>query len=570
MTIHKSIDFNALPLEDREAFIGQTASPSPRDGPILKETKSLLKNVAWNVALVCFLAFLVLSVLAVGFGIPGQADALHGSGMAIFLFILLAPACYSLLSTWRLFRLRKDLPYTAGKYLFAWDLVDAQGKDLKIFPLAQLSDLRAVHQHYYGMFSHTRFTFKFKSGPSQTLLITNRKTAEVAIDTLRARQAEMNAAVAQSDRNTLRRLDPFLCARMADWKLGDAAGISEKSTAKALPKFFRWRAVWATGIAMALILAGLPLRNLLSDEAQYSAVKKSGTEKAYAAYMSSGWRHKAEIEADLPKVAYSDARKAGTVTAFRGVLKRYPKSGLDAEARKEIAAIYRKAFERFREEAATSDPTLIPFMETMLTTLEAEGNPTLQLRFKRPSPESLAAADAKIRSSQDPLSVKTVAPLAPHFSSNSAEGRERRITAELGRAFKAIFPNDVLKVSATGEPDPRLPVFDISYDLTPSGVFYSQKDGIESLRLFSGIIVRFDATLSLAGAPSARQMKFEVHPPDSFKVKSKDAQSNILSGHDDGNIYVTMADRAFDQLGIKLRSAFFNTGSRAFKQSSGI
>ena len=308
------------------------------------------------------------------------------------------------------------------------------------------------------------------------------------------------------------------------------------------------------------------VRNFLSDEQQFAAAKKEGTEPAYQSYLATGWRHKAEIEAGRPAVAFADARKAASVTAYRSVLRRFPKAGFEADAGKEIAAIYKASFERFKKQAATSDPTLIPFMEALLATLQTEPNPSLQLRFKRPSADALAKAEAKMKSGV--IIVGEIAPVAPHFSNTSADVRERRITAELARAFKTIFPNDVLNVSAPPTLNPRLPVFDIAYDVLPSGKYYSEVENPSSLRRFVGIIVRFDTLLKIAGSDATRQLKFEVLPPDRFTVKTAGTKSKVPLTPDDNSIYVTMADGAFDQLGVKLRTAFFSPTSTAFQQAA--
>src|SRR5262249_24617724 len=143
------------------------------------------------------------------------------------------------------------------------------------------------------------------------------------------------------------------------------------------------------------------------------------------------------------------------------------------EVRKELQAVYAAALEKFREQAATSDPTLVPFMERVLAVLNEAGASTLQVQFARPTGEALQAADRRI--AQDSKG-REIAPVARHFAADSAGPRETRIVTEMARGFAAIFAGDVLKVETVGKPDDKLPRMDIAYRIEPSGTLYKLDD----------------------------------------------------------------------------------------------
>ena len=559
----RDIDFNALPQGVRVRFVGAVNSKDAPDAPLVREVPGIVGLSIGLVLLVLFAYGFISGSLRTGFGELGHADAWQGWDQAIFPALVLASLFYVALALWRRIQMRKAVPYVPGRYLFPLDLVDAQTRQLKIFPLAKLTKIDTVHYSRYGFHTRTKITFTFEDGSKQELVIGNKASAEQGLAQWEAKRAELRKASEASDSATFTRLDPFSALRASNWNVGTAAPKALAFTARHLPTYLRWRAPIAIGAAVMIYAVLLPVRNVLSDAAIYKEAVRLGTERAYLDYLNAGWRHVDEIRAGLPRVAFNDAKKKGTATAFRSVAKRYANAGLAEEIKQELRAIYASALANFRAQAATTDETLVPFMEQLLSALNAADSSTLQVRFTRPSDDALKQAD--LRMAQN-AKGGDVAPAARHFAIDSAGPREARIVNEMTRGFKVIFPSDVLNVAPVSAVNPQLPVMDVAYGITPSGMVYKSD---QSERLFVGVNVHFDVRMSLPGGASDRRFNLDVRPPERFTVNFTLPPGALKGVAPDERVYVVMAERAFDELGLKLRSAFFHPDSEAFKRAAG-
>ncbi|MBI3373932.1 MAG: hypothetical protein HY017_19580 [Betaproteobacteria bacterium] len=563
----REIDFNTLPLAVRERFVAAVKSKGDAvDAPLIREVQGITALSIGLGFLLLFAYSTISGALEKGFGQLGQADALKTWDQAIFPAVMLAAVLYAVLALWRRIRMRMAAPYVPGRYLFALDLVDAQTRQLKIYPLARLKNIETLHHSSYGIHTRTTITFVFDDGSKLPLVVSNKKRAEQALFEWKTRQAELRQASQASDGAAIARMDPFYDLRVANWTVGAPAPDHDPVAARHLPKYLRWRAPIAV-IAAAIVAAPLfVVRNVLSDAAAYKEAVRLGTEHAYLDYLNAGWRHVDEIRAGLPRVAFNDAKKWATVTALRSVAHRYPKAGLGDEVKRELQAVYAAALSDFRKQAATADATLVPFMERLLSVLNAAASSTLQVRFTRPSDDALQKADIRIAQNAGKEKAREVAPAAGHFGSNSAGPRETRIVSEMTRGFRAIFPGDILSVATVSAVNSQLPVMDVSYGITPSGTMYKLE---QSGRLFVGVNVHFDVRMSLPASADAWRFNLDVRPPERFTIDYKLPPGVLKGVAPDERVYVVMAERAFDQLGLKLRTAFFSPESDAYKRAAG-
>ncbi len=213
-------------------------------------------------------------------------------------------------------------------------------------------------------------------------------------------------------------------------------------------------------------------RNAASDEAAYQTAKASHKEAQYADYVKNGHRHVQEMQDALPHVALDEARKTRSVTKIRDVLKRYPDAGIDDEVKAEVHKIYAAALERFSAQAANADPALVPFVQSLLTSLEASGNPTVQVRFTRPTRRRIGSNGCQESGALPRRRARRWMPAAVWFASDNVAERENRIVDGLQQGFGAIFSSDVLRVTAPAKIDPNQPVMDIAYQISGSGQYY--------------------------------------------------------------------------------------------------
>src|SRR5579862_1321593 len=559
----REFDFNALPHAVRERFVAAIKSKDNADSPIIREVQGIAGLSVGLVLLLLLASSGDLGMLKRGFQEIGDTDAWQTVGQGIFYACVLAAVFYAALALWRRIQMRRAVPYMPGRYLFPLDLVDAQTRQLKMYPLEKLKSFNTVHHDRFGI-PRAAISLGFEDGSQQQLAIGSSEAARQGLAQWNTRREELRQASQAQDAAAFSRLDPFFAIRTANWTVASPAPEGEPLTARHLPKSLRWRALIAVGTAVIVAFASLFVRNVMSDDALYKEALRVGTEPAYLDYLRAGRRHVDEIRAGLPRVAFNDAKKIRSVTALRSVLQRYPKAGLQDDVKRELAAAYATALAKFRTQAATSDPTLVPFMEQVLSALNEAGSSTLQVRFTRPSGDELRKVDLRIV--QNAGKGREIAPVANHFGSNSAGPRETRIVGELTRGFRAIFPSDVLSVASVTAVNPQLPVMDVTYGIVPSGTLYKLD---EAERFFVGVKVHFDVRMSLPASTDDWRFNLDVLPPERFVINFK-LPPGVLHGiAPDERVYVVMAERAFDELGLKLRTAFFRPESDAYKRAAG-
>lgn len=419
-----------------------------------------------------------------------------------------------------------------GAYVFASDIVDTRNGRFRVFPLRGLQQFTGTDFTNGGKYLFTRLDFTLANGQMMQLQIQGQELARRCMAALQQRMQQLQAATQAGQVEAVAALDPF--DEMRRNGLGVDASVLRVNRIK------RSALAWALGIGLPVGLAAWAVRNLASDHLFFKTAMAGNTEQALQSYIGQGWRYVDEARAALPGAALSDARKAGSVTALRSVLVRYPAAGLKPEVDKEVHAVFMQAFDRFKALATRTDRTVEPFVRELLGYLESSGESGVIVSFIRPSTQALEQVDKR---------KSAMAPVARHFGDANAGRRELRMTRELANGFKMVFPQDVLALVSTHKAG--RPVLQVNYEIAPSGqVYRSELTGGQ----FVGVVVKFDVTFSLPGSATVWRSKLQVLPPDRFQVKGQSPS--------DADIYAEMADRAFDQLSAQLNGAFFKPERR--------
>lgn len=600
----RTVDFNALPQHIRERLVASFKKQGwPQ--PILSDTPSFgCAAFGWG-----FLALNALgtsfAALANGFGERRQEAgmiALHGIGFALFVA--------SVLMIVRGLMLRKSLPFPPGRYMLPLDFIVATDRMLQIIPMSSLVNFQGVHQHTNGAYTGTTLTFYFEGNINHSIVVQGKHLAEQAMGMLRQSQEEVRNAAQARDAATLQRLDPFFEIRMNDaWNSLTPRAPHEVSppVAKGLPGFLQTKMIWI-GALIAIPVVGTPVWgvwNIVTDELMYSNAKRYDTVSGYEHYLYTGVRHADEIRTTLlPKAALKEAKAKGTVTALREVLKKYPKSIVEADTKTEIHNLFEKTRKEFHDQASTTDARMLPFMDKLIDNLEKHEANSVEVRFHSPSSASLEAVDLLLKKrAGDPSGDGSVIPVAPHFSDSDCISREKVIVERLGEGFSAIFPADIMTLSngariaekdaeeplllgsaakitkkpgAKAPPQPEkpkvdmagltVPTIDIRYRVGWAGDIYSESKGN---RQFVGIVVQFHVAMVVPGEKDVFDFDLEVMPPETFTVNYQ-SYGNLLGANDggpsEGRVYDVMAARAFEQLSSKLQTVFFKPG---FKPKAG-
>jgi hypothetical protein len=557
----------------------------------------------------------VLGAVFSGFGRDLQPAA-----MLVLYVAGIGVTALSILFLVRRVMLGSALPYKGGRFLFPMDFVDAQERILRVIPLNTMVDFRGVHQHTNGVYTGTTLTFTFEGGVSESFVIQGKERAEEVLRQLGDSRRRISEAVANSDADTIFRMDPFFEVRTRDLWSAQAPRDedAQQPAAKHVGGLFAKGAIWGVSGAAAAILA-VPLwhmRNVASDEAMFSSAKRSDTEWELKHYVDHGKRHVDEVREDLlPRAALREAKQTGTVSALRAFMRNYPNSVVDKEAHDEEHALFVKTLEDFREQASKDDPRLLPFIEKMLAYLEKNDTARVEARFESPTNEALTQVDTLLaKLGNEPGDTRKMVPVAPYFAEKVSVARESEIVRGLEKGFGAVFPADVMqikhgpRIGEDGKPlanqpappkkdpyarmrdlDPKdpdylrelsalsgsthdsdddaaaskvpAPTLDIKYKVGWAGDFFTEEKGD---RKFVGIVVNFHVAMKIPGETDTLEFDMAVQPPDHFTVNYSNPMYGIGGGPSEGQVYNVMAARAFDELSIKMRKVFFRPGSKAY------
>lgn len=573
----QSLEFNKLPEAMRQRFVASVRSNDWEIAPLVRQVSKSGSFVAIMFCLPVVLGFILLGCAAYGYGQLGSEDGLwQGNGRGIVYLVGCTLFFLCPLAAWRRIALQRGMPYPSGKYLYPFSLVEATSSTLEHYDLTRTAEIKSAPQRdRQGRYTGTRFIFFFNSGKRQEIVEADFDRAKALGTELARRQELVKQAAAAGDKVTLQKYDPFNEVRVGPFKMG--AEMPGQFKARPLAEFHRWRFVIALLLGVAAGLAIWFGRNYYSDEAAYAAAKASHKEADYVSYIQNGHRHVQELKDALPRVAFEETRKTHSVTKIRALLKRYPDAGLDDDVKAEVHKIYADALTRFSEQAANSDQDLVPFVSKLLATLEANGNPTVQLRFTRPSADELNSMDAKLAKFAS-FQGKKMVPAAAWFAGENAGQREQRILGGLQKGFAAIFPSDVLQISLPAKIDPKQPVMDIAYQISGSGSAYTVTHenpngftpAVADNRIFVGLICKFQVNVALPDQPSGWHFDFSVLPPEHFQVDNDMRSGSSFDDNQrvsDNHFYHVMAERAFDELQGKLRNVLFRRGSDAYSKA---
>lgn len=560
----KRIHFNALPKVTRQRLTDSiTGSESP--APLISNpTRGVLHYILWSV--VAFIVLLISHfVLQISRSYRGSWDY-QGTGYLIFYFIAFWIVGYSILAIVRRIIQDRSLPFQRGIYVFPTDIVDAHSSDLLIYPLEKLIRIGTRDKYTTNQEVERLFDFYFPEGKVITLNASDDSTAAYLQEIYTQSQTDLAEAINNQDAEKAHSLDIFFEAR--ENEVWNSAGIAKSPSkidgepkARKVPIFLAWSSI----SAIAISLLAIPLwygRNAIADERGFQAAMECGRTNCFDRYLRNPGRHEQEVrDVHLPAAAFEEARRSTTVTALRDFILAHPNAPQVPEARQIIHRRFERVRQDFASQASTTHSEMLPFMTALLAWLEQHDSPPVQVRFNAPSAESLRSMDATLGSE--------VTPIAPHFTPQRSEPRERYITGVLRRGFSEVFPNDVMRLEHFGRVGPNNPpddlhaVFEVTYTVRPSGQIYVDR---EDRRQFVGIFNDFVVRMSIPGSTQTFTFNLSVEPPQTFTV-SYERFGSADVGPSAGAVYTTMAERAFERLGTQLPLVFFRPDTRAYRQA---
>lgn len=514
----------------------------------------------------------------------------------------------------------KAIPYQTGVYVFGSDMIDAQGRELQIYPLAEMQDLRVkAFQGFYDIelvFPERIERFVLVGNIGQQKLVMLQQAWDLARGGML--EGDLFAGIRNTPGWTDRATQEASAASAAGTRVTD------------LPKLFRRPAL----VALAFIVIAPPawvVRNYFSDDAAYDRAEQYNDVWAAEAYIRGGGRHEEKARnVLLPRAAFTEAQRTGeptklqefwtaypqapqvqqaktaayqiaysraqskntsaafgefvstwpeapqkqqaqlmhrdlafaesqnNVTALISFIENFPQAPQVVQAREQISARYAKVRTDFEAQAGRNR-SMRSFMANLIEWLEEHQSSEVQVRFHAPSSSQLEQVDAGIRVGGSLTSG--VAPIAPHFTQERCAVREQSITTSLSSAFAAVFPRDVMQLRHMGRIAPAVAEQEIT--VPTIDVHYeisasgTMYSSMTDSRAYVGIIVNFNIVMRVPGGEE-HSTRERVQPPRTFSVSTYGGISS------DSSIYSTMADRAFANLSDELRRHFFRPGTPAY------
>jgi hypothetical protein len=506
--------------------------------------------------------WLLRILLAAGYGDPLDGAGWESRGFIVVDILMTAAITLLVLRCLRRYSLTRRFGFAPGRYVLPLSIVDANATRITVTDLLQLKTLDIAHTTANGSHTKSTLAFSMNDGKLQLFTFRNKNRAEAAYDRFYALQGETRQAFEERDLDKLKRLDPLVELRKNKWALPPGRRISAPPT--------RWQGLRANHAfaCVAVALAAGPVlwlfRTAAGDVQMHKTAQAMNTEAAYLGYLARGQFYAGPMRAALPRVSLGEVISQNSVTALRHLLERYPGAGLEPEVATAIHVQYQRSLEKFTQQAVRTDPALLEAMAGLLAQVEARGDPTLPVRFVRPSSEQLVELDRSL-AKRGAIDGRRIIPASAYFAHDSAASRETRIVAGLQSAFRTIFPHDVLMLVGGAPRDNTQPVLDIHYEIEPSGVMYVSRT--DDRRGFVGLRVRFDSALIASATAPQWRFQLDVKPPDHFTVQYKDGGAGGTGAPQDGQVYAVMAERAFDALGGAITAAFFRPDSDVMLQT---
>ncbi|MFZ6681561.1 hypothetical protein [Undibacterium sp. Tian12W] len=513
---------------------------------------------------------LLLLTASADFGNPLKDELWSARAILAWYVLLFAGIFYCVHASWKRISLSRRFGFLPGRYLFQSSFLDARQKKVMIIDLKLFKNVSLGETQFLGLHNKSQLALELQEDQHLLINIPGRKLGKLVFEKFQAMHAAAQKAIQERNLPALQKFDPFL-----ELKRNQFSGALEQRQASFFAisiHFLRKLHLPLLFIACAFAALFWYARNMMADDKAAMTAQRMNTETAYLAYLSHGKNHVKEMQEKLPRIVFNALKKNTSVTQLRALKQRFPGSDIIADLDKEIHHHYLLALENFRALNASADPGLIATMEQLLLYAEKKNDPNVVIRFGRPTPAELVQLDDLLRKKEVRTKNLKIIPASPHFTNDTAATRESRIVAGIHTSFGAIFPQDILKFAANGAAKPPFPMLKINYKIAPSGKVYTQRKqenlALSEQDIYIGLIMNFNANISIPGQENEWKFNLEVTPPDNFNVKYEYSLDAIDHHPSDSQVYAVMAERAFDQLAGQINATFFHNQGSAYTKKS--
>ena len=597
----QSHEFNALPQATRERFVRALTAPPP-EGPLASRISPAPPVRRFVVS--AALAAVALVVLAfVGFGriaTPVQ-DRRFLAAYVILAGVLGTCTAIALKRK----REARSLPFAAGVYVMAQDIVDARTSLFTLYPLNELTSVDVVHEGSGGVYRSSILWAVFPT-QSFTFEIRGRQAAEACREAILDARRKVTRAFERGERSDLSVFDPFAEVRALGFPV-----YHEGGGPLALPLPLWASFVWAIGLVSAFVVgvAVFRGRNAASDARAFTKLERVPDAEAALLYLNGGGtraetlrrsvlprarlkealakpgplraealdqllRDYAGSDADaeardaLARTLHEEFAAAKTAPELRALLQRWPAAADVPAARSALHGLYQAAVADLRMRG-TGERNLVPVLDAVFAWEEARGEP-IPVRFRRRVASSLAATDRMLDAGLlegDGPPASGHAGAAALFADGRWPGREAVMVRALEQAFRDVFPSGVLALTAgpavADDPTdhalerprtPSRPVPEVSQPalVVDVEVLWNGLTYVSGGKRFLGLQLRLDLAFVV---PPSKAFSFSVRAESPVAVNVPDAST-------DERVYDAILGRAIETSALRLGAAFFDVRTR--------
>ncbi len=280
-------------------------------------------------------AILVVSLAADnGLGDASSANVLQPRWMAVVYFGALVAIALSVRSLVRTLSDEGWAPLPLGRHLLPLDLVDVRPGTITIRPFGEARDVRVDEAAH-------RVRILYADSALEELVASPhgraKKEASLWVRILDAQHAVEEATHAGRAKD-----DPFDALRGEEGFTEEWRGLAVAPAPLPKPPS---RATLPIALAACAILGFflVDVRNAASDESMFAQASRAHTTTAYRKYLDAGGqRHAADVRTNrLPRAALDEAAARGGIQPLRALLRDYPSSSVEREARDRFDAACR-------------------------------------------------------------------------------------------------------------------------------------------------------------------------------------------------------------------------------------
>lgn len=318
---------------------------------------------------------------------------------------------------------------------------------------SELRDLKIVHHHTNGAYTHTMFHFYFKQGGAESLSISPKRVAEQLADLIESYRQRMIQAIDSQNAEAIIGHDVFIELRDQEEQAGKGRDQDKKREVM-LRRLLLWGAGGGLGAVAGLILGGFGYVNQQARFLEYCHTPDS-CDAYFELYSFRVYSKRAREQIvtsykRLWETSKTSVRRLRQMQKLDGVPHVTPEQEKEVLAlyrdgsARELRALYQQAIDKYKTVSTAANPQARDGLIKMLELARDKGYFRVKVSYASTT-DRLVSPASKMRIPAGGYLV----PMLPSFTPDLNKSREGLITDRIQKAFIAIVPQDILQFPDT-------------------------------------------------------------------------------------------------------------------------